>query len=130
MPTMYHHSKPLFSTQRSLLTAGLILLSLLSFAQTDTLFIKPSPPFRIITQPVSLHEPRKTDPNLQLRMRARPMERAINPNYPLTQQELDRGMREYNKPLGKQIVDDVISNVGNRILYPKKYKRPAKVPHL
>lgn len=126
---MHHHSKPLFSTQRSLLTAGLILLSLLSFAQSDTIN-NPNPPFQITTQPVSFHNPRKTDPNLQLRMRARPIELANNPNYPLTQQEFDRRWREYNKPLGEKIVDDAIGNAANRILYPKKYKRPAKVPHL
>jgi len=128
MQTKYPHTKTQFSTQRSLLTAGLILFSLLSFAQTDSLFNKPHPPFRVIAQPVRYHEPRKTDPNLQLRMRARPVELANNPNFPLTQQEFDRRRKEYNKPVGQQIVDDVITNAANRILYPKKYKRPAKVP--
>lgn len=129
MPTRYHDTKPLLSTLRSMLTLGLILLSLFSFAQTDTLFNKPSQPFQIITQPVRFHEPRKTDPNLQLRMKASPIELANNPNYPITLQEFDRRIREYNKTFGEQIVDDIIISAANRILYPKKYKRPAKVPH-
>ena len=67
-------------------------------------------------------------PNLNKHFNTQPKgELMFWPNYPLTAEQIARRDEKFNQPLGKQLLDDISSDVLKTIISGRK-KAPAKAP--